>query len=152
MTLHSASIRVWRITTSGPYMDWRERHSGLLEDLLQLTKWLEQISVDVIVERFEGRNVKNPCVASGPFLSDQLIDCPQECRKCLAAPCWGADENMLAGSNPWPALLLPIRWLTDLIHKPLRNERVKERENVQRPTHLSSLLSFYQAYWPSYLS
>ena len=78
MALHLAAIGMRRVSAAGQNSDIGKAVPLIFEGLSQSPKRLQKVSPDVVVKRFQGRNVEDAGVSDGQFLGDQLIDRPEE--------------------------------------------------------------------------
>ena len=78
--------------------------------------------MDVVVQRFEGRDIEDAGMARSPLARDELMNGPQEGRKRFAAPGRGRNEHMVPGSDHRPGLFLNVRRLSDMLSKPILNQ------------------------------
>ena len=95
------------------------------EGLSQPIQGPEQVPLNVVVERSQGRDVQDAGVPARELPGDKLVDCPEEGGQGLAAARRRGDEDMLAGGNPLPAFFLHLGRLSDLGSKPPGDDGVK---------------------------
>ena len=103
-----------------------------------------QVSLDVVVERLEGRYVQGPYPglpvislitldATGE-LGKQAVQCPQEGGERFSRPGGGVDQGVLAARYGRPRLLLRRRGHTDLFPEPVSDPRQEQPERVVAPS------------------
>ena len=85
-----------------------------VEGLPQFRKRLQQVSLDVVVQCFERRDVEHADRAAGPGPVDKLVQGPQERGQRLAAARGRGNEHMPALADLGPGLFLDVGRLADL--------------------------------------
>jgi hypothetical protein len=95
--------------------------------MAQFIKGGEEISLDIIVEGLERRDINHTRVPGQPCSIHKLVDCPEKGRKGLSASGGRADQNVFTPRNEGPGLRLKRSGLPDGFGKPLLDQRMKPR-------------------------
>ena len=99
-----------------------------LEGLADSRKWFEEIFVDVIAQRLEGRHIEHSRFVRqrpGQPLPEQGIERTQESRESFSRARGCRDERVAAGLNRGPTLLVRTGRRSELLFEPPRNDGMK---------------------------
>ena len=127
MSKHPSSLNLLCITTAGLNSDIRKRLASSFCSGTERRKRRIQITLDVIIERFQRAYIQNSRGASIQLSCNKLIDRPEECRQRFTTARGGRNEKMFFIRDTRPRLLLNIRRLTVGLAKPVGNLSVEQR-------------------------
>jgi hypothetical protein len=119
------TIRLRGIAAPCQDTDIRKVLSCLFENLSQFIEWTEQVTLNVVVESLQWRDIEDACSSRRPLPCDQLIEAPEEGGKGLPAAGGRRDKKMFSCGNLGPGLLLQIGRLAHSPAKPFGHQRMK---------------------------
>jgi hypothetical protein len=125
MAQHPAPFGLGRVPGPGENPDPRKNLSGFLEDLFEFFQGAQQVALNIIVEGFQGRNVKDAGVPGRPCSGDEPVERVQEGRESLPGSRRGGDEDVLPRGDLRPGLPLDVRGSADVVCEPSAYQRVK---------------------------
>jgi hypothetical protein len=128
VTEHSLTLGAHRVPTARLHSYLRKGTTAFFEDLSQLLERGQQIALNVVVKSLEGRDVKDPDPAALPDSREETVDRPKKGCQRFAASRGSRYQCVFAIRDDRPCLALYVRGVTVTVHKPLLNERVKQRK------------------------
>ena len=126
-----------RLGVAAPYgnANLGKRLARLLESPRELRQWQLEVPVDVVAERFEGRDVEDlhRVGERRPLaLGDQLVELPQECGKRLPRAGRRQDEGVRPLGDGRPSALLRRTRRAQCLREPPADDRVEALQGGHR--------------------
>ncbi len=131
LSKHAPAVRGERIAASGLHANGRKLLPCELEGLGDLLQRRQQVSLDVIVERLQRRDVEDPNRVRPPGAADELVDAPQERGEGLARAGGSRHQHVGTARNLGPGARLDVGRLSEGAQEPLRDDGVEKGERSQ---------------------
>ena len=124
---HQAPVFHQRVASAHGGADFGHEQAPISSHLQNFSERNLEILLDVVAERFEGRDVKNLGAVTqiaGERFADETVDAGKKCSQGFARSGGGRDQRGAAGEDVGPALLLRLGRRGEARREPLLHQRM----------------------------